>query len=233
MLGGGVILKIKMKKDKIKIGNIEVEYTRSGVFKLFELYYKKECNSDRVNELEDTLSKIETIEDKIQYCKDILEQYYTYLDPSTFAVSGMTMAQGIFPNDTKIFFDKIIQIRIGSLEAELKNQKNIGKRKKYIYKEIALAYILGIYAEGKTIPKAPQGNAKKVLENIGESEFNVKGDSFYRAVKDILNVYDVNIEVDLNQISKNWYNAIKEISTKRNKWDSINEYLKTKGIPKG
>ena len=112
-----------MEKDKIKIGNIEVEYTRSGVFKLFELYYKKECNSDRVNDLEDSLSKIETIEDKIQYCKEILEQYYTYLDSSTFAVSGMTMVQGIFPNDTKIFFDKIIQIKIDSLEAKLPQSK--------------------------------------------------------------------------------------------------------------
>jgi hypothetical protein len=223
-----------MKNDKIKIGNIEVEYTRSGVFKLFELYYKKECNEDRTKELKNNISKIESIEEKIKYCKDILKEYNQNIDPNAFAVSGMTMKLEIFPKETKIFFDKNIQIEIDSLEAELKNQRSIGKRKKYSNKEIALAYIFEVDATGQPILKSSQGEfAKNKIQSIGEKEYNVNGNSFYKEVRNIRNKYNINNEKDLNSISPRWYDVVKEISIKRNKWDTINEYLKTKGILKG
>ena len=240
-------MKQKINKDKNKeseMNKINYELNGSKEFsssyldaikfqELFERIFDIERSPERIAEFKSELSKYDDIENRIKFCKDFKQNYLNALKAPTFMASGMTFAHTNIKEGTALFFDDIVNREIDSLEAELINQKNTGKREKYICKEIALAYILEIYATGKTTPKAPQGNAKKVLENIGESEFNVKGDSFYRAVKDILNVYDVNIEDDLNQISKNWYNAIKEISTKRNKWDIINEYLKTKGIPKG
>ena len=102
------------------MNNLEIEFRNE--IELFEQYYNKECNPDRIKKLKNTLSEIETIEDKIQYCKDILKQYYHYLDDMTIDASGMTMAQGIFPPNTKIFFDRIIQINIDSLENKLKNK---------------------------------------------------------------------------------------------------------------
>ena len=210
-----------MKKDKMKIGNVEIDYVET---------YEKEVTEVRKKEYESKLAKIPTIEEKLKFTKTELVEYLKNLPPEVIYVSGQTNIQGA------LFWDRYLKIEIDSLEAELKNQRNIGKRKKYSNKEIALAYILEIYSTGKTIPKSSQGElANNELENIGESEYNAIGDSFYRAVREIiiLKKYDLNKEDDLNHISKNWYNAIKEISTKRNKWDDINEYLKTKGIPKG
>jgi hypothetical protein len=212
-----------MKKYEFPNKDLKIEFIDT---------YNKEVTEKRKKEYESKLAKIPTIEEKLKFTETELVEYLKNARAEVLFLSGSVIAEGIQP-EGHFFWAHYLNTNIKHLQQQLENQRNIGKRKKYIIKEIALTYILEIYATGKTTPKAPQGNAKKVLENIGESEFNVKGDSFYRAVKDILNVYDVNIEDDLNQISKNWYNAIKEISTKRNKWDIINEYLKTKGIPKG
>jgi len=107
-----------MKKDKIKIGNIEVDYNTNGVLKLFEIYRKMECNPDRIKKLEHDISQFKSVDEKIKYCKNLQKEYLLYLDWETLAVSGMTIAKSIFPKDAKLFFDREIQNEIDSLEAE-------------------------------------------------------------------------------------------------------------------
>lgn len=107
-----------MKKDKIKIGNIEVEDNTNGALKLFEIYYKQECNPDRIKKLKHDISQFNSVDEKIKYCKNLYNEYLLYLDWETLTVSGMTIAKSIFPKDAKLFFDRIIQNEIDSLEAE-------------------------------------------------------------------------------------------------------------------
>lgn len=118
-----------MSKKTFKLNNLNIEYVKENILETFELYYKKECNAERIKELKENLSKIESHEDKIKYCKDILKEYNQSLDAITLAISGMTIAQGMFKEDTKIFFDRIIQKEIEALEEELKNEKETKKQK--------------------------------------------------------------------------------------------------------
>lgn len=112
-----------MEIEKIIIGNIEVQYTKSGVKSLFDLYYNQECNPDRINKLKEDISKFKNVDEKIQYCRDLYNDYLLYLDSNIKAVSGMTIASGIFPPDAKLFFDEKIQLMIDSLEAEKLRKK--------------------------------------------------------------------------------------------------------------
>jgi len=125
-----------MKKEKIKIGNVEVDYTISGVYKLFEIYYNQECNPDRINKLKHDISQFNSIDEKIQYCRDLYSEYRLYLHSTIRAVSGMSIDLGIFPPDAKLFFDEKIQIMIDSLEAEKLNHKNQIQKKSVKEKEI-------------------------------------------------------------------------------------------------
>ena len=132
------VVKSEVPKQEETFGNIYLKFEENPL-EVFNLYYKKECNHDRINELEKNLSVIQSIEDKIKYLKKILKEYYLFIDPTTLSVSGMTIAKGIFPPDTKLFFDRTIQIYIDGYEAE-----RLAKKKK---KSIVTAPAVSLFAQ--------------------------------------------------------------------------------------
>lgn len=93
-------------------------------------------------------------------------------------------------------------------------------------KEYALAYIFDLYSKGKQVPTNRTDDAgldAKYLKSIGseKTKNNHKGDTFYRAVKDVI-TYDLNNEKSLKQISTGWLSAILNISDNNTE---IIEYL--------
>ena len=190
-----------MKKDKIKIGNIEVDDNTNGALKLFEIYRKKECNPDRIKKLEHDISQFISVDDKIKYCKNLYNEYLLYLDWETLAVSGMTIAKSIFPKDIKLFFDREIQIKIDSLEAE----KLTKKIKKRVVTDPAFALFAQIV------------NFSEVLV-LGENEGH---ECYCERVKNYFKIPDVNpnksrqdfnrSEPDLKESDKNYKIIIKSI----------------------
>lgn len=97
--------------------------------------------------------------------------------------------------------------------------------KKFIANEYALAYIFDLYATGKRIPenKTEGGYNKKELIKKGVElyQFDKKKDTFYRAVKHVAS-FDLNNKQYLEQISKNWVEAVSELSKD---WCKTKEYL--------
>jgi len=109
---------------------------------------------------------------------------------------------------------------------------NKTKPVKYKADEYALAYIFDLYAEGKQVPKNRiEGglSAKKIKDDSTLfSSYDKTPDGFYRAVKKVL-TYDLNKPKDLQNISNDWYNAIKVLS---NNWALTEQYLKDKNLIK-
>jgi hypothetical protein len=101
---------------------------------------------------------------------------------------------------------------------------------KYIANEHALAYIFDLHANGKQIPinKTEGGYNKKAIVQIGFElyQFDVKKDTFYRAVKHVA-TFDLNKQIDLLNISKNWIDAVKTLSKD---WNLTEKYLKEKKL---
>lgn len=100
-------------------------------------------------------------------------------------------------------------------------------------KDYALTYILDLYATGKSIPtnRVDGGLAAGELKRIGEAlSKDLKGDSFYRAVKELLNNWDLNSLADLKLISLDWYNVVKSLS---NDWEATYRYLVAKRLTEG
>lgn len=98
--------------------------------------------------------------------------------------------------------------------------------KKYTAKEYALIYILDLYADNKKVPKRSIDDtfAKKEIEKLAKEYCPYhKPDTFYNAVKDIVNDYNLNKEQDLKNISKDWLNVVKELSKD---WGKLSTYLK-------
>jgi len=97
--------------------------------------------------------------------------------------------------------------------------------KKFIANEFALAYIFDLFATGKQIPinRTEGGYNKKELIEKGVElyQFDKKKDTFYRAVKHVAS-FDLNNKQYLEQISKNWVEAVSELSKD---WCKTKEYL--------
>jgi hypothetical protein len=208
-----------MKKYEFPNKNIKIEYVET---------YEKEVTEKRIKEYEKKKSKIPTTEGKLNFAETELVEYLKNVSPEVIYVSGQTNIQG------PLFWDRYLKVDIDNIKHQLNKEKNIGRRKKNSAKEFALAYILEMNSTGKIIPKSSQGEyAKNELEFIGDSEYNITGNTFYKAVKSICMDYDLNKIIDLENISPRWNDAIKEICTKRNCWDNVEIYLKQKGILKG
>jgi ribosomal protein S17E len=103
---------------------------------------------------------------------------------------------------------------------------------KYKADEYALAYVFDLCAKGKQVPtnRIEGGyNAKKIKEDSALFyTYDKTPDGFYRAVKKVLG-YDLNKRTDLQNISSDWYNAVKVLS---NNWLLTEQYLTDKGLIK-
>lgn len=103
--------------------------------------------------------------------------------------------------------------------------------KKFTVKEYALTYIFDLYANGRQIPtnKTEGGYNKKVLIQTGIQlyQFDKKKDTFYRAVKNVAEKFDLNKKQDLINISQSWIEAVMTLSKD---WNKTKKYLKEKEL---
>ena len=101
---------------------------------------------------------------------------------------------------------------------------------KYGANEYALTYIFDLYAIGQQVPiNRIEGSfdAKKIKQDASKFPMYDKApDTFYRAVKSVLE-YDLNKPTDLQNISKDWLNAVRNLSTN---WVITEQYLKDKNL---
>src|SRR5574344_1510819 len=93
-----------------------------------------------------------------------------------------------------------------------------------------LTYIFDLYAIGQQVPiNRIEGSfdAKKIKQDASKFPMYDKApDTFYRAVKSVLE-YDLNKPTDLQNISKDWLNAVRNLSTN---WVITEQYLKDKNL---
>jgi hypothetical protein len=210
-----------MKKNEFPNKDLKIEFIET---------HNKEVTPERKRKYENEKAKIPTTEGKLNFAEAELAEYVKNAPPEVLHVSGQMNIPGAHH-----FWAHYLSTDIEYLKQQLNKEKNTRKRKEYSLKEVALAYIFETYATSKNIPKSPQGEYSKTeLERIGKDEYNVeKGNSFYCAVRDILNAdWDLNKEKHLEHISPRWYDAIKEICINRKSWDAIEKYLKQKGLSK-
>jgi hypothetical protein len=101
---------------------------------------------------------------------------------------------------------------------------------RYRAKEYALTYIFDLYATGQRVPiDRIEGcfDAKKIKDDVSKfPTYDKAPDTFYRAVKSVLE-YDLNKSTDLQNISKDWFNAVRNLSTN---WVKTEQYLKNKNL---
>lgn len=101
---------------------------------------------------------------------------------------------------------------------------------KYGANEYALTYIFDLYGIGQQVPiNRIEGSfdAKKIKQDASKFPYYDKEpDTFYRAVKSVLK-YDLNNPTDLQNISKDWLNAVSNLSTN---WVTTEQYLKDKEL---
>jgi hypothetical protein len=101
---------------------------------------------------------------------------------------------------------------------------------KYGANEYALTYIFDLYAIGRQVPtNRVEGSfdAKKIKQDASIfPNYDKAPDTFYRAVKFVLK-YDLNKPTDLQNISKDWLNAVRNLS---NNWVTTEQYLKNKRL---
>jgi hypothetical protein len=214
------VVKIDVPKVSEKFFNkIRIEYKAT---------YKKEVTPERIADYKSQINKFLTIEEKIRFAENELNEYLKNLSPELLDVSAVTILHKAQPKGS-ILWDRYLELDIENLKKELNNQKNVGNRIALKYKEIALAYIFETYSIGKDIPSSSQGEfSKKEIESIGKNEYTVNGNSFYKAVRKIIADYSPFEESDLYHISPRWYDVVKEITTKRKHWKQVEKYLKEK-----
>lgn len=101
---------------------------------------------------------------------------------------------------------------------------------KYGANEYALTYIFDLCAIGQRVPtNRIEGSfdAKKIKKDASKfPTYDKAPDTFYRAVKYVLQ-YDLNKPTDLQNISKDWLNAVRNLSTN---WVTTEQYLKDKKL---
>jgi|GEM_PF-4547282 len=123
--------------------------------------------------------------------------------------------------------------KIEGSELETKPLLPIDEQKpvKYTANEYALTYIFDLFAIGQQVPinRVEGGfDAKKIKKDVCKfPDYDKAPDTFYRAVTKILKYYDLNNENDLQNISNDWLNAVRNLSTN---WPVTKEYLKEKKL---
>lgn len=184
-----------------------------------------------------------TIEEKnretIEYCKQELKEVRSGgIGSPSFTVHLYSLTNGRIAYNMP--YNELLVIKSAILEAFKKTQPNIEplppqpivKQKpiKYGANEYALTYIFDLYAIGQQVPiNRIEGSfdAKKIKQDASKFPMYDKApDTFYRAVKSVLE-YDLNKPTDLQNISKDWLNAVRNLSTN---WVITEQYLKDKNL---
>ncbi|MGI6290975.1 MAG: hypothetical protein ACOXZH_00885 [Bacteroidales bacterium] len=184
-----------------------------------------------------------TIEEKrqetIQYCEQELKDVRPDgIGSLSFTVHLHSLTNGRIAYNMPYY--ELLVIKIAILKAFKKTQPNIEplppqpideqKPIKYGAKEYALTYIFDLYAIGQQVPiNRIEGSfdAKKIKQDASKFPMYDKApDTFYRAVKSVLE-YDLNKPIDLQNISKDWLNAVRNLSTN---WVITEQYLKDKNL---
>jgi len=173
------------------------------------------------------------------YFKDTEKNEFEPFETKAITVNSFAeVIQGIKQGQTKFSLRPSVSITPSTSENRQNKTEppqpinNKTKSVKYKADEYALAYIFDLYAEGKQVPKNRiEGglSAKKIKDDSTLfSSYDKTPDGFYRAVKKVL-TYDLNKPKDLQNISNDWYNAIKVLS---NNWALTEQYLKDKNLIK-
>lgn len=184
-----------------------------------------------------------TIEEKrqetIEYCEQELKEVRPDgIGSLSFTVHLQSLTNGRIAYNMP--YNELLVIKIAILKAFKKTQPNIEplppqpivKQKpiKYGANEYALTYIFDLYAIGQQVPKnriEGSFDAKKIKQDASKFPMYDKApDTFYRAVKSVLE-YDLNKPTDLQNISKDWLNAVRNLSTN---WVITEQYLKNKNL---
>lgn len=184
-----------------------------------------------------------TIEEKrqetIEYCEQELKEVRPDgIGSLSFTVHLQSLTNGRIAYNMP--YNELLVIKIAILKAFKKTQPNIEplppqpivKQKpiKYGANEYALTYIFDLYAIGQQVPiNRIEGSfdAKKIKQDASKFPMYDKApDTFYRAVKSVLE-YDLNKPTDLQNISKDWLNAVRNLSTN---WAITEQYLNDKNL---
>lgn len=184
-----------------------------------------------------------TIEEKRQETIEYCEQELKEVRPDGIGSLSFTVHLHSLTNGRIAYnmpYNELLVIKIAILKAFKKTQPNIEplppqpivKQKpiKYGANEYALTYIFDLYAIGQQVPiNRIEGSfdAKKIKQDASKFPMYDKApDTFYRAVKSVLE-YDLNKPTDLQNISKDWLNAVRNLSTN---WVITEQYLKDKNL---
>jgi hypothetical protein len=226
----------------IKVIESWEKYLQEQVFKRkHELYLMLDGAKNGTIKYEDLQGK--TIEEKrretIQYCEQELKDVRPDgIGSLSFTVHLHSLTNGRIAYNMPYY--ELLVIKIAILKAFKKTQPNIEplppqpideqKPIKYGAKEYALTYIFDLYAIGQQVPiNRIEGSfdAKKIKQDASKFPMYDKApDTFYRAVKSVLE-YDLNKPIDLQNISKDWLNAVRNLSTN---WVITEQYLKDKNL---
>lgn len=183
-----------------------------------------------------------TIEQKRQETIEYCEQELKDTRPDGIGSLSFTVDLHSLTNGRITYnmaYNEVLQIKLSILKAFVKTQSNIEtlppqttekKSIKYGANEYALTYILDLYALGKQIPtNRIDGSldAKAIKNDVCKfPDYDKAPDTFYRAVRNVLR-YDINNPRDLQNISKDWLNAVRNLSTN---WATTEQYLKDKNL---
>lgn len=187
-----------------------------------------ETDSKIINNEKSIIRKHKFYQDLLKSRKFKLLDFLDYIENNSFKLKTIqTPNISEFENPNKELYTQHEQV-IEYYNLEAKNDKRVNI--KYTAKEYALAYIFDLYSKGEQVPTNRTNDAgldAKYLKSIGseKTRYNHKGDSFYRAVKDVLKNYDLNNERHLQSISTDWKNAILSIS---NNDFEIKQYINNK-----
>ncbi len=226
----------------IKVIESWEKYLQEQVFKRkCELYLMLDGAENGTMKYGDLQGK--TIEEKRQETIEYCEQELKEVRPDGIGSLSFTVHLHSLTNGRIAYnmpYNELLVIKIAILKAFKKTQPNIEplppqpivKQKpiKYGAKEYALTYIFDLYAIGQQVPiNRIEGSfdAKKIKQDASKFPMYDKApDTFYRAVKSVLE-YDLNKPTDLQNISKDWLNAVRNLSTN---WVITEQYLKDKNL---
>ena len=226
----------------IKVIESWEKYLQEQVFKRkCELYLMLDGAENGTMKYGDLQGK--TIEEKRQETIEYCEQELKEVRPDGIGSLSFTVHLHSLTNGRIAYnmpYNELLVIKIAILKAFKKTQPNIEplppqpideqKPIKYGAKEYALTYIFDLYATGKQVPiNRIEGSfdAKKIKQDVSKFPMYDKApDTFYRAVKSVLE-YDLNKPTDLQNISKDWLNAVRNLSTN---WVITERYLKDKNL---
>ena len=116
-------------------------------------------------------------------------------------------------------FNKKADLKPEQVVKEIPQQQRV----KYTAKETALAYLFDLDTKGIKVPtnRTEGGLNAGELKIIRKEKGFEKPDTFYRGVREVLK-FDRNKEHELQNISKDWLNAVRNLS---NNWEQTKKYL--------